>query len=708
MPAEKPNRLLTVLKLVLLATSAFLVVRIVIAADLGRVMQLIASSGPLILFGFLPYLAAITIDTSGWRILLGALGRRPPLAPLLSLRLSTEAVLLSFPMGPAVAESLKAYLLEKRMGVPIPEGVSSQAVQKVLMPGVLGVFMLTSALVGWPYLSAASQTLIGRGGLPLLVLACAGGLGVAAFLAWSSVRYGGLSGRLHRVLMALPIPRMRAWLEQRRRRFTDVDAHFAPIAAAPGRVAAAGVTFLFGLFVEMLESFLLLKLVGADITLTQLLAVEASVLFIRSMAVFVPAGLGFQDAGYLAFFGAFGIPDATQVGTAFVLLKRTKELVWVIVGYLLLAATRERPSEIIAAAASTSTPPVATDAPRLPRVILICGSINQTKQMHQIALALGPGYDCWFTPYSIDGALLTVMRWLRLIEVSIGGYKMRRRSLEYLRAHELPVDVDGRRGGYDLVITCSDIVTPSWIRGLPMVAVQEGMTDPENWLFRLWQRFPRIVPRWAGGTATTGMSYEYDKFCVASEGYKRFFVEKKGAPPDRLEVTGMPNFDDCERYKQNDFPHHGFALVCTSDMRETYKLEDRGAFLANCVKIAAGRQLIFKLHPNEKLERATREILAVAPDALIYTSGSAEEMIANCDVLISQYSSVAYVGLALGKETHSYFDVDELRRLMPVQNRSAARRIAEVCQRVLEGSRVPHTVPSRAPAFEPIADVAVD
>ena len=46
-------------------------------------------------------------------------------------------------------------------------------------------------------------------------------------------------------------------------------------------------------------------------------------------------------------------------------------------------------------------------------------------------------------------------------------------------------------------------------------------------------------------------------------------------------------------------------------------------------------------------------------------------MIANCDALVTQYSSTVFVGLALGKECHSYWDLDELRRLMPVQNASA-------------------------------------
>jgi hypothetical protein len=58
-------------------------------------------------------------------------------------------------------------------------------------------------------------------------------------------------------------------------------------------------------------------------------------------------------------------------------------------------------------------------------------------------------------------------------------------------------------------------------------------------------------------------------------------------------------------------------------------------------------------------------------------------MVANCDVLITQFSSVVFVGLALGKEVHSFHPLDMLKRLMPVQNSSAARNIAGVCRELL-------------------------
>jgi hypothetical protein len=162
----------------------------------------------------------------------------------------------------------------------------------------------------------------------------------------------------------------------------------------------------------------------------------------------------------------------------------------------------------------------------------------------------------------------------------------------------------------------------------------------------------------------------------------------RGVPKERVEVTGIPNFDDCRHYEDNDFPHKGYVLVCTSDTRETYKLDDVRAFLRACRRIALGRKTIFKLHPNENVARSTRAIREYFPDALVHSTGSAEQMIANCDVLVTQWSSTVFVGMALGKEVHSNFDEAELAHLCPVQNggRSAAN-IAAVCAKVFFGPR---------------------
>jgi hypothetical protein len=314
------------------------------------------------------------------------------------------------------------------------------------------------------------------------------------------------------------------------------------------------------------------------------------------------------------------------------------------------------------------------------KILFVCGSVNQTQQMAAIAAEL-PEHEHRFSPYYSDGITGAMAR-AGLAEMSIGGVKRRGWCLAWLREHRLPLDVDGREGGYDLVVTCSDVVVPRNIRGMPMVAVQEGILDPERVGYWLCKTFP-FLPHWIGGTSLTGQSGLYDRFCAASAGYRDHLIER-GADPAKIAVTGIPNFDDCRRYLDNSFPHRGFVLVCTSDARETLKIDFRARLLSRARAIANGRKLIFKLHPNEDQERATREIAQHAPEALVFASGSAEEMIANCDVLITQWSSTAFVGIALGKEVHSNFDAEALRRLCPVQNGGAsARNIAQVCREVM-------------------------
>lgn len=323
------------------------------------------------------------------------------------------------------------------------------------------------------------------------------------------------------------------------------------------------------------------------------------------------------------------------------------------------------------------------------KILYICGSLNQTTMMHQISTYL-PGYEAYFSPYYADGFVGKLAN-THLLDFSVLGGQFRERTLNYLWANDLNVDFKGKLHNYDLVFTCSDLITPKNILDKKVVLVQEGMTDPENFMYYLVKALK--LPRWLASTATTGLSDAYDKFCVASKGYKELFT-KKGVKPEKISVTGIPNFDNCKQYLVNDFPHKNFVLVATSDTRETYKYENRKKFIKKAVKIANGRQLIFKLHPNELVERAKEEINLYAPGALVFSQGKTEEMIANCDVLITRFSSVVYVGLALGKEVYSDFDIDMLKKLKPIQNDgTSARNIAGV------GAELIDTEKSKEPVY---------
>ncbi len=312
-------------------------------------------------------------------------------------------------------------------------------------------------------------------------------------------------------------------------------------------------------------------------------------------------------------------------------------------------------------------------------ILFICGSLNQTTMMHKVAMRLGE-HRCFFTPYYADGVedFAARMGWL---DFTVLGGRHLKDTKDYLALHFLPVDPRGVRREYDLVVTCSDLIVQKNIRGKRLALVQEGITEPETWAYHLVKALK--LPRYLANTSTNGLSDAYDIFCVASEGYARHFT-RKGVRPEKIAVTGIPNFDNLAENIHNDFPYSGYVLAATSPLRETLRRDDRAAFLHKCVDIAAGRQLIFKLHPIENAERARDEISRHAPGALVFERGNVNHMIANAEVVITQQSTSTFVAVALGREVHTNLDVRQLRELMPIQNGgTSAMRIASACRRLL-------------------------
>lgn len=336
------------------------------------------------------------------------------------------------------------------------------------------------------------------------------------------------------------------------------------------------------------------------------------------------------------------------------------------------------------------------------KILFICGSLNQTTMMHQIAQHFGDCI-CYFTPYYTDGIIDWAAR-KRMLNFTILAGKFRAQTESYLIQHNLTIDYKGKSHHYDLVFTCQDLIIPGNIRHKKLVLVQEGMTEPENFTYHL-VRLLRL-PRWLAGTSTTGMSNAYDLFFVASHGYKHLFISK-GAEPDKIKVTGIPNFDHATKYFFNDLPYKNFVLAATSDRRETLNYENRKKFIRKVLDIASGRLVIFKLHPNENWDRATREIQKYAPDALVFTDANINHLIANCDVLVTRHSSVVYIGMALGKEVYSDFSMDYLQKLTPIQNEGrSAGEIARITRLYLLPDARLQTV-KLEPGFQQVSKYAI-
>jgi uncharacterized protein (TIRG00374 family) len=313
-------------------------------AELDRAWRLVTSIGPAVALVLLPWGVAMTLHTIGYARILRALGRSTSFPRLVSVLLSAEAVLMSFPAGAALAETVNPYLLKRRCGVPVTEGLAAVAAKKSLILLTNAVYMGIAVIAGAAWLRDASRTLIGGAGLVWLVALAAGCmLLVALGMSWALFS-GELAARSHSLLRRIPSARLGRWLEEKKAGFAETDGHFAALFGARARdLARAAPAFLASWLVEGAEAWLILGLLGVHISYAEVLAFEVVVSLLKSLAFMVPAGIGIQDAGYVAFFGAFGIPDAATLGVAFVLIKRAKELFWIAIGFLLFVVMGDGP-----------------------------------------------------------------------------------------------------------------------------------------------------------------------------------------------------------------------------------------------------------------------------------------------------------------------------------------------------------------------------
>jgi len=316
------------------------------------------------------------------------------------------------------------------------------------------------------------------------------------------------------------------------------------------------------------------------------------------------------------------------------------------------------------------------------KILFIIGSPNQTTQMHQIATHLEVDFDCYFSQVFDTNPIVRTAVKSGLLDKTIFAGECKKKADEYLIKNNLKNDyaLSVYNNTYDLAVLCTDMLVPKGLRKLKTIWVQEGMTDQvTNWSKIVKQHdLPSYL---AMNTALNGSANICDIYCVASQGYKERFASL-GTDSSKIIVTGIPNYDNIHSFVQNDFPYKNYVLAATSDIREVFGNDNRKKFISEVVKIAGGRRILFKLHPNEKADRAIKEIEKYAPkNTLVFTRGNTNHMIANCDELITQYSTVVYAGIVLGKKVHSYFNVEDLKKLTPIQNEGySAKAIADICK----------------------------
>ena len=301
--------------------------------DRGRALGLLGGHLGWLPLVLLPFVVGMACDAGSMWLMLRSLGWRLPYRQVVRLRMAAEGALFTLPAGSIAAEALKPVLLRRRCGVPLSAGATVVLVNKSFIVLTNAVYLALGLACGGALLASA---LPGRWAalLPALaaggVLAC---LGLGALLL-VTVRRADL---LDRLVARLPA----AWRTRIQRRGPAL-ADAAPFFADWRRVAACCALNFLHWLTEAFETWAAARLIGLEITPAGALAFESLLALLRSMAFFLPGGIGLQDGGHMLLAHLAG-SSATVAGGMLVIVKRGKELVWTVVAALLMPAGEDAP-----------------------------------------------------------------------------------------------------------------------------------------------------------------------------------------------------------------------------------------------------------------------------------------------------------------------------------------------------------------------------
>jgi glycosyltransferase 2 family protein len=269
-----------------------------------------------------PAVLVIVLDTLGWRF--AFLEDRVPFPTLLWTRLAGEAFNITTPTAALGGEAVKAWLL--RGHAPLDESISSVVAAKTTITIAQGLFLLLGIGFAWVLVPWDSALLHGMFWLLVLEILMLAGFVVA------QVR--GMFGWGHSLLERVGI-RVLGYGETVQR----VDAGLARFYRhAPARLLLSIAFHLLAWLLGIVEAYLILRFLGVEVSLATATVIEALGTAVRFATFLIPGSVGVLEGGYVASFVGLGLRSTDAI--SFGLVRRVREIVWVVVGLVLFTVLR--------------------------------------------------------------------------------------------------------------------------------------------------------------------------------------------------------------------------------------------------------------------------------------------------------------------------------------------------------------------------------
>ncbi len=261
-------------------------------------------------------------DAVGWRYAFhdGAL----PVPRLVAVRIAGEAFNMATPTATLGGEAVKSWLLRDR--VPLTDSVPSLILAKTTITVAQGLLLLLGVVLARATLAADTPLLIA---MQVLVVVEAVALG-----AFAVAQTRGLLGRGGRLLSRLGLDAIVGGETLSRVDQALIDFY----RERRGRLALSTAWHFAGWLLGALETWLMLRFLGVEVSLLTATVIEAFAMGIRVATFLIPGNIGVLEGGYAAIFGALGL--GPTAGVTFSLVRRLREITWIAIGLLVFAVLR--------------------------------------------------------------------------------------------------------------------------------------------------------------------------------------------------------------------------------------------------------------------------------------------------------------------------------------------------------------------------------
>ncbi len=288
--------------------------------DLTEVLHRTLSIGWGMLVVLFLYFCAFLIDSVTWQMVVSGV----PMNPLWTyriwkVRMVGEVLNSLIPAGGMGGEPVKAMILHRHFDIGLRDGAASLMMAKTINMLSLVVFLgLGLALMaGAPKLAGYQNT---------------GAIGLALMAAGTSglllIQLGPVSMFVRRIINTFPsLSGLERWLNLA----LDLEQRMIRIYRNhPTRLTIAIALAFLNWVLGAVEVYYALYFLGHPITLTEAWIIESAAQLLRAGAFFVPAGIGVQEGAFMLLCTA--VTGSAELGIAVALIRRAREIVWLLWG----------------------------------------------------------------------------------------------------------------------------------------------------------------------------------------------------------------------------------------------------------------------------------------------------------------------------------------------------------------------------------------